>query len=141
MGRPQIKRSLLVTAASIVLAIAAADVAAAQQAPAVISANAGLDGATEVTLAVNKSKIVTPVRQFTELSVGNPLVADVVALSRNQFYVLGKSVGSTNVIVTDQGGGVIQVFDVYIGQDIDGLKRKIYEIGRASCRERVLCVV
>ena len=128
MGRPQIRKSLLVTAASIVLAFAATGVAVAQQAPAGISANAGLDGATEVTLAVNKSKIVTPNRQFTELSVGNPLVADVVALSRSQFYVLGKSVGSTNVIVTDQGGGVIQVFDVYIGQDIDGLKRKIYEI-------------
>ena len=128
MGRPQIRRSLRVTAASVMLAIAATGGAVAQQAPAGISANAGLDGATEVTLAVNKSKIITPNRQFTELSVGNPLVADVVALSRNQFYVLGKSVGSTNVIVTDQGGGVIQVFDVYIGQDIDGLKRKIYEI-------------
>jgi pilus assembly protein CpaC len=117
-----------VTAASIVLAFAATDVAAAQQAPAGISATAGLDGATEVTLAVNKSKIITPTRQFTELSVGNPLVADVVALSRNQFYVLGKAVGSTNVIVTDQGGAVLQVFDVYVGQDVDGLKRKIYEI-------------
>jgi len=52
----------------------------------------------------------------------------VVALSRTQFYIVGKSVGATNVVVTDTGGTVIQVFDVNVGQDIDGLKRKIYEI-------------
>ena len=127
MGRPN-KKSLLVTAGMAVVMAVAPAIAVAQTPQAATSANAGLEGASEVALAVNKSKIITPNRQFTELSVGNPLVADVAALSRSQFYILGKAVGSTNVIVTDQGGGVIQVFDVNVGHDVDGLKRKIYDI-------------
>jgi pilus assembly protein CpaC len=128
VGRQKFGRLLLLSVASISLAVPAGIPASAQTPPAGISATAGLDGASEVQLALNKSKIITPNRQFNELSVGNPAVADVVALSRSQFYILGKAVGSTNVIVTDQGGGVIQVFDVNVGQDVDGLKRKIYEI-------------
>jgi pilus assembly protein CpaC len=128
VGRLGIRKSLLVTAASLSLAVAAGGIAAAQQQSAGISANAGLEGSTEVGLSLNKSRIITPARPFNTLSVGNPTVADVVALSRTQFYVLGKTVGSTNVIVTDQAGSVIQVFDVNVGQDVDGLKRKIYEI-------------
>jgi pilus assembly protein CpaC len=128
VGRLQIRKSLLVSVAGASLIIAAVSPAISQTPPAGISASAGLEGASEVQLSLNKSKIITPNRQFTELSVGNPAVADVVALSRSQFYILGKQAGSTNVIVTDQGGGVIQVYDVNVGQDVDGLKRKIYEI-------------
>ncbi len=131
MGR-RTRKVLLATAGSVSLALMTSGLAIAQTPPAGISATAGLDGASEVSLALNKSRIINAARPFNELSVGNPQVADVVALSRNQFYILGKSVGSTNVIVTDQGGNVLQVFDVNVGQDIDGLKRKIYEIAPDS---------
>jgi pilus assembly protein CpaC len=95
---------------------------------ATITANAGLDGASEVQLALNKSRIITAKRPFSELSVGSSAIADVVALSSTQFYILGKAVGSTNVIVSDKAGSVIEVFDVSVGHDVEGLKRKIYEI-------------
>jgi pilus assembly protein CpaC len=86
----------------------------------------------DVSLAVNKSQIITASRPFAELSVGSSAIADVVALSRTQFYILGKAVGSTNVIVTEKDGTVIDVYDVSVGHDVDGLKRKIYEVARGD---------
>jgi pilus assembly protein CpaC len=82
----------------------------------------------ELQLALNKSRIVTTERAFTELSVGSSAIADVVALSSTAFYIVGKAVGSTNVIVSDRGGTVIGVYDVSVGYDVDGLKRKIFDI-------------
>lgn len=83
---------------------------------------------SEVSVTLNKSKIITTPRRFREVSVGNPEIADVVPLSRDRFYILGKSIGSTNVILTDAGGRVIDVIDVLVGYDVQSLKRKIYEV-------------
>ncbi|HXI87091.1 MAG TPA: type II and III secretion system protein family protein [Parvularculaceae bacterium] len=96
----------------------------AAAAPAVL-ARAG-DNA--VSVAVNKSRIVNAATPFHELSVGNSDIADVVPLSRQHFYVLGKKIGSTNIVMTDARGQVIDVIDVDVGYDVDGLKRKIYEV-------------
>ncbi|MDP3738237.1 MAG: type II and III secretion system protein family protein [Hyphomonadaceae bacterium] len=120
MGRFTLKRSLLVCAASLAMAGSLTGTTSAQTPP--------VNSAAEIQLALNKSRIVTADRPFTELSVGNSAVADVVALSRTQFYILGKSVGSTNVIVSDREGSVIGIYDVAIGYDVDGLKRKIFEV-------------
>ncbi len=130
MGRLGIKKSLLVSVGCVSLALIAGGIAVAQtpRNTATVSANAGLDGATEVSIAIGKSRIITAKRPFNEVAVGTNNIADVVALSRTQFYVLGKAAGSTNVIVTDKDGSVIDVYDVAVGHDIDGLKRKIYEI-------------
>lgn len=114
-----IKKALLVSAVCVAAALAGAQGAAAQ---APVSQTV-----SEVPLALNKSQILAATRPFTELSVGNSEIADVVALSRTQFYIVGKKIGSTNVIVSDRDG-VINVFEVSVGYDVDALKRKIYEI-------------
>jgi pilus assembly protein CpaC len=95
---------------------------------AIAQASASTANADELQLAINKSRIITAPRAFAELSVGSAEIADVVALSSTQFYVLGKSAGSTNIIVSDRGGSVVGIYDVSVGYDVDGLKRKIFEI-------------
>jgi pilus assembly protein CpaC len=119
VGRNTGKTSLLVRVAGIALAASLIGTAGAQTPPA--------NNTAEVQLALNKSRIITTDRPFTELSVGSSTIADVVALSRTSFYVLGKTVGSTNVIVRDRDQ-VVGVYDVSIGYDVDSLKRKVFEI-------------
>jgi pilus assembly protein CpaC len=119
VGRNTGKTSLLVRVAGIALAASLIGTAGAQAQQA--------DGSAEVQLALNKSRIITTDRPFTELSVGSSSIADVVALSRTSFYVLGKAVGSTNVIVRDRDQ-VVGVYDVSIGYDVDSLKRKVFEV-------------
>ncbi|HEX5008589.1 MAG TPA: type II and III secretion system protein family protein [Hyphomonadaceae bacterium] len=118
MGRISRKKNFLVGAAGLALAAVLVNTASAQT-PA--------NTTGEIQLALNKSRIMTADRPFTELSVGNSAIADVVALSRTQFYVLGKSMGSTNVIVRDRDQ-VVGVYDVSIGYDVESLKRKIFEV-------------
>jgi pilus assembly protein CpaC len=113
-----INRALLSCAVSFAALAAGTTSAFAQQTSQSVS---------EVSLALNKSSIVSASRPFTELSVGSSEIADVVALSRTEFYIVGKKIGSTNVIVRDQSG-VINVFEISVGHDVDALKRKIYEI-------------
>lgn len=118
----QINRALLACAVS-AAAITAGTVSASAQTPTTQASQS----VAEVPLAVNKSRILTAARPFTELSVGSSEIADVVALSRTEFYIVGKKIGSTNVIVGDKNG-VVNVFEVSVGHDVDALKRKIYEI-------------
>lgn len=84
--------------------------------------------ADEVVVAINKSLIITSKVRFAEVSVGNPDIADVVPLSQNRLYLLGKSIGTTNIIMTDAKGRAIQVLDVQVGYDLQSLKRAIYEV-------------
>lgn len=118
----QINRALLACAVS-AAAITAGTMSASAQTPTTQASQS----VAEVPLAVNKSRILTAARPFTELSVGSSEIADVVALSRTEFYIVGKKIGSTNVIVGDKNG-VVNVFEVSVGHDVDALKRKIYEI-------------
>lgn len=122
MGRLVGMNKAMLGAGLLTLAALIGGQALAQQTPA----------ASEVQLALNKSRIITADRAFTELSVGSPGVADVVALSSTQFYIVGKAVGSTNVIVSDRSGAVIGVYDVNVGHDVDAIKRKIYEVSPNS---------
>lgn len=99
--------------------------AALAQEPPVHAAESAVD---ELVVAINKSRIITTSRPFREVSVGNSDIADIVPLTRSRFYVLGKKVGSTNIVLTDASGQVIDVIDIAVGHDLEGLKRKIFEI-------------
>lgn len=83
---------------------------------------------SEISIVLNKSSVITTKKRYREVSVGNSDIADVVPLSRSRFYVLGKEIGSTNIVLTDARGTVIEVIDVLVGYDIQSLKRKVYEI-------------
>lgn len=88
-----------------------------------------------VNVAVNKSQVVTAPRRFRELTVGSSAIADVVPLSRTQFYVLGREVGTTNIVLSDGAGNVLDVIDVHVGFDVDALKRKVYEVAPQNAIE------
>ena len=88
----------------------------------------GQGPADDVVVAINKSLIITSKVRFAEVSVGNSEIADVVPLSQNRLYLLGKSIGTTNIIMTDAKGQAIQILDVQVGYDLQSLKRAIYEV-------------
>lgn len=58
----------------------------------------------EMKLLVGKSTLLRLPDPIERVSVGNPAVADVTVISRNELYLLGKDLGSTNVIVWAKGG-------------------------------------
>ncbi len=84
--------------------------------------------AGEMVVPVNKSQVLRTERAFTDLSIGNPEVADVVALSDRSVYVLGKTIGSTNLAIYGKGRELVAVVDVVVSHDVEGLKTKLYEL-------------
>ena len=81
-----------------------------------------------VDVALNKSTVLqlnTPVKK---ISIGNPEIADILVLRAGQVYVLGKGLGSTNVLLWDKNDGVISNLDVQVTHDLAGLKAQLYEL-------------
>ena len=106
--------------------IAAAAMAAAPATAQVVSQGSAQAGAV-MTVPVNKSQVLKLDRAYSKAMVGNPEIADVMPLSANSVYVLGRTTGSTNLALYDRNGGLIAVVDVVVGPDTLGLKRQVSE--------------
>jgi pilus assembly protein CpaC len=75
-----------------------------------------------------KSLVLSFPRAIKQVSVGNPGVADIVVLRNQQLYVVGKNLGSTNVVTWDSNGQILASFDVEVTHDLDALKQKLHEL-------------
>jgi pilus assembly protein CpaC len=89
-----------------------------------------LSGGASIDLAVPlyQSRVVTVLVSANRVSVANPDVADIVVISPTQFYVLGKDLGTTNVLLWDRDNHLIGALNVEVQHDLDSLKRKYAEL-------------
>lgn len=72
---------------------------------------------------------VVPLRvTANRISVGNPGVADILILRGDQLYVLGKAIGTTNVVVWDSEERIAQTLNVEVTHDLYTLKEKLHQI-------------
>jgi pilus assembly protein CpaC len=69
-------------------------------------------------------KLPVPVKR---LSVGNPEVGDVTLINPSEVYVLGKSIGTTNLIVWTRSGQTT-VVNVTVTMDAAALQSKLQEL-------------
>jgi hypothetical protein len=83
--------------ASLLASTAALAAGLAFAAPAAAGILAHIDEATAITLGGSASSVV----------VGNPAIADATIVDRRRIAVLGRSYGTTNVMVFDAAGRVI----------------------------------
>lgn len=79
-------------------------------------------------VALYKSAVLSFPRAVKQVSVGNPGVADILILRRQQLYVVGKNLGTTNVVAWDDSGNVLSTFDVEVTHDLDTLKQKLHRL-------------
>ncbi len=66
-------------------------------------------------------------KAFKEVRVANAKIADVVVLTNRSFHVLGKDSGKTNVMLYDTQNRLIDIIDITVGFDLQGLKRALYD--------------
>ena len=84
--------------------------------------------AGELAVPVNKSQVLRTDRPYGKALIGNPEIADIVPLSDQSLYVLGKKTGTTSLTVYDRGNRLIAVVDVVVGPDVMTLKRQLSEL-------------
>ena len=58
----------------------------------------------------------------SKIVVAQPETAQIVATTDRSFYVRGKALGATNLLIYGQGGALQEVVDVRVGYDADALQ-------------------
>ena len=90
--------------------------------------SATLAETAELVVPLYKSRILTSGVPVERVSVGNPDVADLLILRDREIYVLGKDLGTTNVLLWDRGDSLIGSVAVEVTHDLEGLKAKLYQL-------------
>lgn len=95
-----------------------------------------IEFAPHISVTVGKSTVLRLPEPISRVSVGNKDVADVVVISPREIYLLGKKVGSTNVILWNRNGQST-VVDVSVGLDVSTLQGKLRQLLPAENRIQV----
>ena len=83
---------------------------------------------TSMSLPIYKSEIMRFSVPVARVSVGNPDIADLIILQSTQLYVLGKDLGTTNVLLWDRSDNLIGTVNIEVTHDLRSLKEKLYRL-------------
>ncbi|AOR72469.1 secretin [Burkholderia stabilis] len=82
---------------------------------------------TSVSVPLGKSLLVPMPEPVRNRTIGNPAVAQATMVSPQTLYILGLSVGTTNMIVQGRSGAC-RVIDVAVGADAGGLQASLQQL-------------
>jgi pilus assembly protein CpaC len=97
----------------------------------------GLESGGQIRMLVNKSRVLNTNRTYKRLSVAQPEVADVNALSSTSFMVTAKKAGNTQLVVWDMQDQP-QVLEVVVDIDIQGVRDRFRAVFPNSNIEVIL---
>lgn len=83
---------------------------------------------TSIAVPIYKSQIVELPEIAKRVSIGNPDIADVLIFNSTELYVLGKDLGTTNVLLWDQQGKLVSTISVTVTHDVEGLQERLNAI-------------
>lgn len=83
--------------------------------------------APQVNLSEGKSTLMRLPYPATRLSVGDPRVADVILLNPSEVYMLGKSIGSTNLMLWNKSNDAT-IVDISVNMDTTSLQSRIAQL-------------
>jgi pilus assembly protein CpaC len=90
-------------------------------------ASASTEIAPPINLVIGKSTILRLPAPAARISVGNPVVADINLINPREAYLLGKEIGSTNLIIWGRDG-VATVIDVTVNIDAAALQATMRQL-------------
>ena len=86
---------------------------------------AGTNRTATVNVSIGKSSDVRTDLSFTDVTVGDPEVADVNVLTDRSLSILGRKSGTTRVTAYGEGKKLVGVFDVEVSYDTSMLSAEI----------------
>ena len=89
------------------------------------AAPAGSDGqmnARFVSLGIGKSFVIDLPREIKDVLVADPKIANAVIRSTQRAYIIGATVGQTNIIFFDSTGAQIAAYDIAVKRDLNGVR-------------------
>lgn len=91
------------------------------------SATAATQSGKIVKVPHHKSTHVTLAGKAKRVSLGDPEVLDIVMLKSDEVFLIGKKLGSTNLMAWDSRGRLIESINIEVTHDLNSLKAKLYE--------------
>jgi pilus assembly protein CpaC len=94
-------------------------------------------GQAQFEIALNKTRAVELDRAVRDVIIGNPDIADIVVRAPGEVYLIGRSVGVTNVFLVDANGGLIRKLEVVVqpdGESVQAALRNLLPKERLSAK-------
>jgi pilus assembly protein CpaC len=125
-GRLIKRRRLLATLAAtgLLLSITVPSAVQAADGPRLLQIS-GPQRTVSITVAVGKTEDIRIDTPLTDITVGDPDVADVTPLTDRSLSVLGKKIGTTRVTIYAEGKRQIGIFDIEVSYDVSRLSVEI----------------
>ena len=86
------------------------------------------DTVRQLSLEQGKSVFVRTSYGVSRVSVGDPKVADVVVLRQKELQIIGKGVGTTNVVLWSTTGEIEAAIDLHVGSAYSGIESEIRRV-------------
>ncbi len=80
-----------------------------------------------IQVPINKSLVMVLDKPFSHINLGNDSIADFNLFPPNQLLIRGRSVGTTQAILTEENGAPTMVLDIETTHNLELLKQKLYE--------------
>lgn len=84
-------------------------------------------GAERLMVLAGTSQVLTLPQAVERVSVAHPGVLDVVLTGPRELYVLGRGIGSSNIMLWSRGSAV-SVIDVRVEMDVRGLREQLQRV-------------
>jgi pilus assembly protein CpaC len=109
-------------AAALTLNPALTPVVAADYRPAAPLAVDGQMNARPLSLGIGKSIVIDLPRDIKDVLVADPKIANAVVRSTQRAYIIGATVGQTNIVFFDSAGQQIAAYDIAVTRDLNGVR-------------------
>lgn len=76
-------------------------------------------------VTLGKAEVISIEGSFSDVLVANPNIVEVSALNTSKIYVVGKTIGDTNVIVMDDGGEIVRRIDIHVTYDLQAVQAMV----------------
>ena len=92
------------------------------RAPAAPVVADGQMNARFLALGVGKSIVIDLPRDIKDVQIADPKIATAVIRSAQRAYIIGATVGQTNIVFFDASGQQIAAYDIAVKRDLNGLR-------------------
>ncbi len=92
----------------------------------------GQNNARPISLGVGKSIVIDLPRDIKDVLVADPKIANAVVRSSQRAYIIGATVGQTNIVFFDAQGAQIAAYDIAVTRDLNGVRAALRQMFPAS---------
>ncbi len=81
-----------------------------------------------LSLGVGKSIVIDLPRDIKDVLVADPKIANAVVRSAQRAYIIGATVGQTNIVFFDADGQQIAAYDIAVKRDLNGMRAALQAV-------------